>query len=106
MNSLIDYFQPYPIRSSIPVDIRTPRLRGDHPREDADLIHEFCEEREATRHTTGATSLVISKCLTQSVRCIAPYKGCTTQDIIKAINAPGHGSAGKRVAQTGCTLFP
>jgi hypothetical protein len=66
-------------------------------REDADLIYEFCEERKAMKHTTEATSLVIAKCLTQSGRWIAPYKGCTTQDIIKAINAPGPGSAGKRI---------
>jgi len=66
-------------------------------REDADLIYEFCEERKATKHTTGATSLVISKYLMQSGRWIAPYEGCTTQDIFKAINAPDPGSAGKRI---------
>ena len=67
-------------------------------REDADLIYEFCEERKAMKHTTEVTSLVIAKCLTQFGRWIAPYKGCTTLDIIKVINAPGPGSAGKRVA--------
>ncbi|MFA5346921.1 MAG: site-specific integrase [Methanoregula sp.] len=56
-------------------------------REDADLIREYCEERKATKHTTEATSLVISKALTQFGKLIAPYKACTTQDIIKAINA-------------------
>ncbi|HUW86024.1 MAG TPA: hypothetical protein VMV55_04010, partial [Methanoregula sp.] len=56
-------------------------------REDADLIQEYCEERKATKHTTEATSLVISKALTQFGISIAPYKECTTQDIIKAINA-------------------
>jgi integrase/recombinase XerD len=50
-------------------------------REDADLIHEYCEERKATKHTTEATSLVISKALTQFGISIAPYKECTTQDI-------------------------
>ena len=66
-------------------------------REDEDLIYEFCEERKAMKHTPEAISLVIAKYLTQSGRWIAPYKGCTTQDIIKAINAPGPGSAGKRI---------
>jgi hypothetical protein len=66
-------------------------------RENADLIYEFCEERKAMKHTPEAISLVIAKYLTQSGRWIAPYEGCTTQDIIKAINAPGPGSAGKRI---------
>ena len=70
-------------------------------REDADpisdLIYEFFEERKATKHTTEATSLVTAKCLTQFGRWIAPYKGCTTQDIIKAAHAPGLESAGKRI---------
>ena len=66
-------------------------------RENADLIYEFCEVRKAMKHPTDATSLVISKCLTQSGTWIAPYEGCTTQDIIKAINAAGPGSAGKRI---------
>lgn len=56
-------------------------------REDADLIHEFCEERKAMKHITESTALVISKGISQFAISIAPYKECTTQDIIKAINA-------------------
>ena len=74
-------------------------------REDADLIYEFCEVRKSMKHPTDATSLVISKCLTQSGRWIAPYEGYTTQDIIKVAHAPGPESAGKRITLTGCTLF-
>jgi hypothetical protein len=43
-------------------------------RENADLIYEFCEERKAMKHTTGATSLVISKYLMQSGNGSHPMK--------------------------------
>jgi hypothetical protein len=75
-------------------------------REDAVLVSEVCEERKAMIHTTEATSLVRSKYLTQFVRWIAPYKGCITQDIIKAAHAPGLDYSGKLDIKTSCTLFP
>jgi integrase/recombinase XerD len=55
--------------------------------EDADLIREFCEERKATKHIAEATALVTSKGLSKFAPSIAPFKQCTTQDIIKGINA-------------------
>jgi len=59
---------------------------GTISREDADLIHEFCEERKAMKHVTESTALVTSKGLTQFAILIAPFKECSTQDIIKGIN--------------------
>ncbi|MEN6395947.1 MAG: site-specific integrase [Methanoregula sp.] len=56
-------------------------------RDDADLIHEFCEERKAIKHISEATALVTSKGLSKFAPSIAPFKQCTTQDIIKGINA-------------------
>ena len=55
--------------------------------EDADLIREFCEERKATKHIAEATALITSKGLSKFAPSIAPFKQCTTQDIIKGINA-------------------
>jgi Site-specific recombinase XerD len=60
---------------------------GTISREDADLIHDFCEERKATKQVSEATALVTSKGLTQFALHLAPFKECTSQDIIKAINA-------------------
>jgi integrase len=60
---------------------------GTISRDDADLIHEFCEERKATKHISEATALVTSKGLSKFAPLIAPFKQCKTQDIIKAINA-------------------
>ena len=55
-------------------------------REDADLICEFCEERKATKHISESTALVTSKGLSKFAPLTGPFKQCTTQDIIKAIN--------------------
>jgi integrase len=54
--------------------------------EDADLIREFCEERKAIKHIAESTALVTSKGLSKFAPSIAPFKQCTTQDIIKGIN--------------------
>ncbi len=56
-------------------------------REDADLIRDFCEERKATKHISEATALVSSKGLSKFAELLAPFKECSTQDLIKAINA-------------------
>jgi integrase len=60
---------------------------GTLSREDAVLIQEFCEERKATKHISEATALVTSKGLSKFAPWIAPFKQCTTQDLIKGINA-------------------
>jgi integrase len=60
---------------------------GTISRDDADLVHEFCEERKARKHISEATALVTSKGLSKFAPSIAPFKECTTQDIIKGINA-------------------
>jgi integrase len=60
---------------------------GNLSRDDADLIHDFCEERKAIKHITESTALVTSKGLSKFAPSIAPFKQCTTQDIIKGINA-------------------
>ena len=60
---------------------------GAISREDADLLHEFCEERKATKHVSESTALVTSKGLSKFAPWITPFRQCTTQNIIKAINA-------------------
>ncbi|HNX17569.1 MAG TPA: site-specific integrase [Methanoregula sp.] len=56
-------------------------------REDADLIREFCEERKAIKHISESTALVTSKGLSKFAPLTGPFRQCSTQDIIKAINA-------------------
>jgi integrase len=60
---------------------------GAMTQEDADLVSLYCEERRATDHIQETTTTIIIKSLISVVPDLAPFKECTTPQVIKMVNA-------------------
>jgi len=59
---------------------------GAMTQDDADLVSSYCEERRATDHIKENTVDSIIKALISVVPYLAPFKECTTPQVIKMVN--------------------